>query len=97
MNEDKAATKGINDMNDLGTVKERVAQNWVRRFKEGDTGLEEKPKSGRSSVMDDRAFVKFEQEPSTLSAYFGPSQSATNRFVHNLSLVRSHWNTRNTK
>ena len=28
---------------DLGTAKERVAQNWIRRFKGGDTSLKDKP------------------------------------------------------
>ncbi|XP_054706992.1 uncharacterized protein LOC129216802 [Uloborus diversus] len=47
-----AAAKEINDVEVPGSVNERTAQHWFKRFKEGDTTFEEKPRS----VVDDEVF-----------------------------------------
>ena len=46
----RAMVKEINDVEGQGNVNEHVAPNWFRRFKEGDTSLKDKPKSGRPPV-----------------------------------------------
>ncbi|XP_052824371.1 histone-lysine N-methyltransferase SETMAR-like [Octopus bimaculoides] len=79
----RAATKEIDDMEGSGTVNKRVAQNWFRRFKDGDTSLEDKPSSGRPSVVEDEILLEmFEQQLSTstrtLSSVLGPSHSTVN-------------------
>lgn len=39
-----------------GTVNECVVQNWFRRYKKGDTSLQDKPRSKRPSAVEDEAF-----------------------------------------
>ena len=63
------------------------AQNWFRHFKEGDTILQNKPRSKRSSVVEDEILLEMvEQQPSTttctLSTELGPSQITTNHHLH---------------
>lgn len=88
----RAAAKEINDVEGTGSVNERTAQNWFKRFKEGDTTLQEKPRSGRPSVVDNEVLLEaIQHQPSSstraLSAELGPSQSTINRHLHQLGLV----------
>lgn len=64
--------KGLQDKQEISdaegsrTVSGHVAQNWFRCFKEGDASLEDKPRLGRPSVVEDEAlFDMVEQQPST--------------------------------
>ena len=55
-------------------------------FKEGDTSLEDKPRSGKPSVVEDETLLEIvEQQPSTslctLSAELGPSQTSINTSI----------------
>ena len=54
----RAAAKEMNDVEVPGTVNECAVQNWFRRFKEGDTNLEDKSKSERPSVVEDEALLE---------------------------------------
>jgi transposase len=49
----KAAAKAICDVEGEGTVAPRTAQKWFRRFNEGDFDLEDRPRSGRPTVLDE--------------------------------------------
>ncbi|XP_036354569.1 histone-lysine N-methyltransferase SETMAR-like [Octopus sinensis] len=78
-----AVEKEINDVEDPGIINEREAQNWLRRFRNDDTSLEDKPKSGKTSIVEHKALLEIvEQQPSTsartLSAALGPSQTTIN-------------------
>ena len=54
----KDKAKEMNDEEGPGTVNERVTQNWFRRFKKGDTSLEDKPRSGRYPIVEDVALLE---------------------------------------
>ena len=55
----RAVTKEIDDVEDLITVNEIVAQNCFWRFRESDTRLEHKPRS-RRPVMEDNNLTTVE-------------------------------------
>ena len=82
---EKLEAKGINDVENPGTANELVEQNCFRRFKEGDTNLKDKPRSGHSVFEDEALFEMTEQQPSTsthtLLAELGPSQNTINRHL----------------
>ncbi|GBM08688.1 Histone-lysine N-methyltransferase SETMAR [Araneus ventricosus] len=44
-------TRQIREVQGDGKISDRTAQNWYKRFKEGDLSLEIKPRSGRPSVV----------------------------------------------
>ena len=86
------AKKKIIDVKGPGTVNICMAQNWIRHFKEGDTILEDKPRSGRPSVVKDEALLDMVGQQSTISTHallaeLGPSQSTINQHLHKLGLV----------
>lgn len=75
-----------------------LVQNWFRCFKEGYTGLKDKLRSRKPSVIEDGALLEMvEQTPSKrlriLSAEFSPSQTTINRYLSKLGLetLRSYW------
>ena len=41
----------INDVEGQRTVNEYIAQKWLRHFKEDDTSLENKPRSGKPFIV----------------------------------------------
>ena len=49
----KAAAKAICDVEGEGTVAPRTAQKGFKRFNEGDLDLEDRPRSGRPTVLDE--------------------------------------------
>jgi len=49
----KAAAEVICDVEGEGTVAPRTAQKWFKRFNEGDLDLEDRPRSGRPTVLDE--------------------------------------------
>ena len=68
-----------------------VVQNWFSRFKESNTSLKNKTRSGRSSVVEDEASLEIaEYQPSTstcsLSAELGLSPNTANRHSYKLGL-----------
>ena len=72
--------------------RELMAQNLFRRFKIGITNFKDKPRSRRTSVVEDEALLEFvEQQPRTrirkLLAEAGPLKNTINRHFHKLSLV----------
>ncbi|XP_014787320.1 histone-lysine N-methyltransferase SETMAR-like [Octopus bimaculoides] len=96
------SSKKINDVDHSGNVNERVAQNLFRRFKEDDFRFEEKPRSGKPSVVEDEAFLEMiEQQPitsaRTLTVEVIPSQRTTNRpceqWISRISLKTDQWTT----
>ena len=54
----RTVTKEINEVEGPENVHERVAPNWFRRFKEVDTSLKDKPKSGRPYIVEDVALLE---------------------------------------
>ena len=44
------------------TVNERVAQNWSRRFKEGNTNLKNKSRPGRPYVMENEVLLEMVEQ-----------------------------------
>ena len=61
----RATVKDINDVKNSRTVRESVAQNWFRYFKESDTSLEDISKSGRSSIVKDETLLEMIEQPGT--------------------------------
>ncbi|CAF1461415.1 unnamed protein product [Adineta ricciae] len=49
----KAAAKAICDVEGEGTVASRTTQKWFKHFNEGDFDLEDRPHSGRPTVLDE--------------------------------------------
>lgn len=47
-----------NDVEGPGTISEHAAQDWFRRFKEGDTSFEDKPKLETRSVVEDETLLE---------------------------------------
>ena len=73
-------------------MKEDTARWWFRRFKQGDTSLEDQPRSGRAFVVNKEELrVVVEQQPSSstrrLSGDLGPSRRTIARHLHNLGFV----------
>ena len=69
-----------------------MSQLWFKRFSSGDVNLEDQPRSGRPSVVDDDTLRQaVEEQPCTstrrLSAELGPSQPTIQRHLHQLGLV----------
>jgi [histone H3]-lysine36 N-dimethyltransferase SETMAR len=87
-----AAAREICEVEGEGMVSVRVSQLWFKRFSSGDVSLEDQPRSGRPSVVDDDTLRQaVEEQPCTstrrLSAELGPSQPTIQRHLHQLGLV----------
>ena len=64
------ATESARDLNELfgeETISEREAQRWFKRFKSGDTSLEDKEGRGRRSDFDDQALLGAVEEDESLT------------------------------
>ena len=48
-----AAAHEINDVEGQGNMTKMTASRWFKRFNDGDTTLEDKPRSGRPSSFDE--------------------------------------------
>lgn len=75
-----------------GAVVDRTAQNWFKRFKEGDFDLDDKPRSGRPSEFDMEQLKELiEQDPRQttlcLAEHFGCSHTTIERYLHVLGKV----------
>ena len=86
------AAREICDTEGKDTLTEDTARWWFRRFKQGDTSLEDQSRSGRQSVANNDEFRSLvEQQPCTstrrLSEELGYSQTTIVRHLHNLGFV----------
>ena len=61
----RAAAEEICAVEGEGVVKKTTAAEWFKRFNEGDTSLQDKPRSGRPSTVDEALLeaVKTRQPP----------------------------------
>ena len=62
----RAAVKEMNNVEGSGTIKERLKQNWFRRFKEGDISLENNSMSGRPFIVEDEALFEMVEQQSNV-------------------------------
>lgn len=81
------AVRMINAVEGVNSITIRTAQNWFKKFSNGDTNLLRKKGSGRPSIVNSEALVKaVEKNPRTstrkLSAQLGPSKSTICRHLH---------------
>ena len=86
------AAKAINDVEGEGTTSKSAAGRWFKRFNEGDMDLEDKPRSGRPSVLDKsdlQAALDLEPSSSTreLAEELGVSQMTVVRKLHEFDFV----------
>ena len=62
------ACKEICDVEGEGIVAQRTAAKWFKRFNDGDLNLEDKPRSGRPSLLgDDELITALKDNPSSSS------------------------------
>ena len=54
----RAAVKEICDVEGVGAVSKSTANNWFRRFQNGDTDLKDRPRTGRPKELDDEALLE---------------------------------------
>ena len=76
----RAAAEEICAVEGEGVINKTKAAEWFKRFNEGDTSLEDKPRSGRPSMVDNEALLQaVTNQPATstrsLSAKLGPHYS----------------------
>ncbi|CAD5216884.1 unnamed protein product [Bursaphelenchus xylophilus] len=86
------ATTEIQDVLGKDALSYHMAKYWFQRFKEGDYGLEDKPRSGRPTVIDDDALkAMIESDPKLtsreLEELLGVSHSAILDHLHRLGKV----------
>jgi transposase len=89
------AAESSRDLNELygdGTISERQAQEWFKRFKSGDTSLEDKPGRGRISDFDDDALLVAVEEDESyttriLAEMFDVGQATIVRHLKSLGKV----------
>ena len=80
----KAAAKAICDVEGEGTVAPRTAQKWFKRFNEGDFDLEDRPRSGRPTVLDEGDLqAALDVEPSSSTRELAEELGVANRTVWN--------------
>jgi histone-lysine N-methyltransferase SETMAR len=86
------ATDEINEGGGAGTVGKSTVGKWFKHFKEGNFDLEDKPRSGRPSVLDEsdlQAELDIEPSSSTreLAEELGVSQMIVARKLHEFDFV----------
>ena len=81
----KAAAEQICDVEGEGTVHRNTAAIWFKRFTNGDTSLEDKPRSGRPNDVDDKALLAALDEKPHSSA-----RELSNTLGHSYSQICSH-------
>jgi histone-lysine N-methyltransferase SETMAR len=87
-----AATEQICQIEGESVLNRTTAHRWFTRFNDGDTSLEDKPRSGRPIELDnDDLLTALEEEPHSstreLSAATGHSQTTMNRHLNEIGLV----------
>lgn len=87
----RAAAEEICAVEGEGVVNKTTAAEWFKRFNEGDTSLQDKPRSGRPSTVDNEALLEaVKNQPATsnriLSAELGPHYSTIDRHLQHLGL-----------
>ena len=65
----RAAAREIKDLEGLRTIYEYVIQNCFWKFKEDDTNLDNKLKSGRPSDVDDETLLKMVEQQSCTTTH----------------------------
>ena len=85
----RAAVKEICDVEGVGAVSKSTANNWFRRFQNGDTDLEDRPRTGRPEELDDEALLEeVEEDPKAstrdLSAVLSCHYSTVDRHLRQL-------------
>lgn len=88
-----AATREICEVEGEEAVNKMTASRWFRRLADGDTSLEDKPRSGRPCEVDDQALCDMAMDQPhassrELSAALGPSHTTIIRHLHHLDFVR---------
>jgi histone-lysine N-methyltransferase SETMAR len=83
------AASEIRSTEGTSAVSARTAQRWFKRFRDGDTSLEDEPRSGRPSVVDEDALRDAVQEDPSLTtrelaADLGSSPATIMRHLHRL-------------
>lgn len=74
------------------TVSERTAQDWFKRFRDGDTSIEDRPRSGRPSQVDEERLKQLveadpHQTSSELAAVLGLSYGTVINHLHAIGKV----------
>lgn len=88
----RVACKEICDVEGEGVVAQRTAAKWFKRFNDGDLDLNDKPRSGRPSLLgDDEVSTALEDEPSSssrdLAVELGVHQTTVLRHLHQMDFV----------
>lgn len=86
------AAQKICEVEGEGSISIRAAQKWFKKFNEGDTSLDDQPRSGRPVSTDSEALRELvEANPATstrrLSAELGTPQTTVIRHLHQLGKV----------
>ena len=86
------AARKIREFEGENSISDRTAQNWFKRFKEGDLSLQIQHRCGRPSTVDFQALREaVEAYPSTstrrLSSDLGPSKDTICRALHQLQKI----------
>jgi histone-lysine N-methyltransferase SETMAR len=89
------AVKKIYEVEDEDVISNRTAQNWFKRFNDGDTSLEDEPRSGRPVIVDSEALreaVGANSATSTrrLSVELDIPWKSVVRHLHQLGKVKKH-------
>ena len=87
-----AATRKICEVEGLDVVSERTCQVWFKKFAQGDTSIEDQPRSGRPTTINlDSLRQAIEQDPASstaaLSVDLHCSRSTVVRGLHRLGKV----------
>jgi hypothetical protein len=89
------AAKKICEMEDEGVISNRTPQNWFKRFNDGDTSLEDEPRSGCLVTVDSEALREaVGANPATsirrLSTELNIPRTSVVRHLHPLAKVKKH-------
>uniref|UniRef100_A0A7E4UNE0 HTH_48 domain-containing protein n=1 Tax=Panagrellus redivivus TaxID=6233 RepID=A0A7E4UNE0_PANRE len=92
------ATDNINRIYGEGTVTDRTVRNWFKRFNEGETRLEDLPRSGRPLAVDEEALRhELESNPQAttreLASTFNCSNSTIDEYLRRMGFrkVLAQW------
>lgn len=88
----RAATDKICSIEGIGSMNKSTAGEWFKRFTQGDTSLEDKPRSGRPTTLENDALcAALKNQPSSstrdLEAVMGVGKSTIHRHLHDLNFV----------
>ncbi|CAF3284141.1 unnamed protein product [Rotaria sp. Silwood2] len=88
----RAAAAEISQVEGEGTIGKTAAIKWLKRFADGDFDFEDKPRSGRPSVLDEEDLrAALEDEPSSstrdLANDLGVAQRTVVNYLHKFDLV----------